>query len=74
MALDLHGRDPLVHMCRHDLESLFYVLIWITSRFHHGEEVADPPLQPWEIQSNPSMLATKSHLIAFSQLPPRTKE
>ena len=74
MALDLHGPDPLVHMCRHDLESLFYVLIWITSRFHDGEELADPLLQSWKIQSDPSLLRTKSHFIAFSQLPLRTKE
>ncbi|KIM86809.1 hypothetical protein PILCRDRAFT_86440 [Piloderma croceum F 1598] len=74
MALDLHGPNPLVHMCHHDLKSLFYVLIWITSRFHDGEEVADPLLQPWEIQSDPSLLRTKSHFIAVSELPLQTKE
>jgi hypothetical protein len=45
MAIDLLRPDPLVHMCRHDLESIFYVLVWITSRFHGGKEIADAPLQ-----------------------------
>jgi hypothetical protein len=47
MAIDLLGRHPTIHMYRHDLESLFYVLVWITSRFHDGKEIADPPLQDW---------------------------
>ena len=45
MVIDLIHPDPTVHMYRHDLESMFYVLVWITSRFHDGQEVADPPLQ-----------------------------
>ena len=44
MAIDLIHPDPTVHMYRHDLESIFYVLVWITSRFHNGQEIADPPL------------------------------
>ena len=38
MAIDLLRDHPSVHMYRHDLESMFYVLVWITSRFHNGEE------------------------------------
>ena len=49
MAIDLLRPDPPVHMYRHDLESMFYVLTWITSRFHDGEEIADPPLQEWAL-------------------------
>jgi len=47
MAIDLLGGEPTVHMYRHDLESLFYVLVWITSRFHEGVEIEKPPLQEW---------------------------
>ncbi|KAF8268560.1 hypothetical protein EI94DRAFT_1138878 [Lactarius quietus] len=53
MAIDLLGRDPSVHMYRHDLESLFYVLLWITSRFHDGIEIANPPLQDWAESEDP---------------------
>ena len=44
MAIDLLRHDPPVHMYCHDLESMFYVVVWITSRFHNGEEISDPPL------------------------------
>ena len=44
MAIDLLRPDPPVHMYCHDLESMFYVVVWITSRFHNGEEISDPPL------------------------------
>jgi Fungal protein kinase len=47
MAIDLLRPDPPVHIYRHDLESMFYVLIWTTSRFHNGDEIALPPLQEW---------------------------
>ncbi|KAF8271773.1 hypothetical protein EI94DRAFT_1719985 [Lactarius quietus] len=47
MAIDLLGRDPTVHLYYHDLESLFYVLVWITTRYHNGKEIANPPLQDW---------------------------
>jgi hypothetical protein len=56
MAIDLLRRDPTVHMYRHDLESLFYVLIWITSRFHNGKEIADPPLHDWLESDNPFLV------------------
>ncbi|KAH9004959.1 hypothetical protein EDB86DRAFT_2825332 [Lactarius hatsudake] len=47
MAIDLLGPAQVHHMYRHDLESLLYVLVWITSRFHDGKEIQDPPLQQW---------------------------
>jgi hypothetical protein len=47
MAIDLIHPDPTVHMYRHDLELIFYVLVWITSRFHDVQEIAHPPLQEW---------------------------
>ena len=44
MAIDLLRPNPPVHMYCHDLKSMFYVVVWITSRFHNGEEISDPPL------------------------------
>lgn len=51
MAVDLLEKPPTVHMYRHDLESLFYVLVWITSRFHKGKEIEKPPLEHWDNDS-----------------------
>ena len=45
MAIDLLQRNAAVHMYRHDLESMFYVLIWITSRSIMARTMANPPLQ-----------------------------
>ncbi|KAF8268047.1 hypothetical protein EI94DRAFT_1451000, partial [Lactarius quietus] len=47
MVFDLLGGNPTLHLYCHDLESLFYVLVWITTRFHNGEDIMDPPLQDW---------------------------
>jgi hypothetical protein len=47
MTIDLLQPDPPVHMYCHDLESMFYVLVWITPPFSNGEEIAEPPLQEW---------------------------
>lgn len=44
MAIDLLVPDPPTHLYRHDLESLFYVIVWIVTSFHDGKWVAKPPL------------------------------
>ena len=31
---------------------MFYVLIWITSGFHNGKEIANPPLQEWKAEKD----------------------
>jgi hypothetical protein len=69
MAIDLLRPDPPVHMYRHDLESMFYVVVWITSRFHNGEEISDPPLQQWADQGD-ATLVDKKHSFILS-VPPR---
>src|SRR5882757_6262881 len=70
MAIDLLRTDPPVHMYRHDLESMFYVLVWITSRFHYGEEIADPPFQDWVDHSRMDLVEKKrSFLIALPLAP-----
>ncbi|KDQ23804.1 hypothetical protein PLEOSDRAFT_162191 [Pleurotus ostreatus PC15] len=52
MALDLLGKEPPVHLYRHDLESLFYVLIWAAVHYDIGGKVpyshtVDPALEKW---------------------------
>jgi hypothetical protein len=69
MAIDLIHPDPTVHMYRHDLESMFYVLVWITSRFHNGQEIADPPLQEWADNSGATLLKEKNSFLM--SVPPR---
>jgi serine/threonine protein kinase len=72
MAIDLIHPDPTIHMYRHDLESIFYVLVWITSRFHDGQEIADPPLQEWA--DNDDLLLVEKKRSFFLSMPPRTKQ
>ncbi|CAE6481567.1 unnamed protein product [Rhizoctonia solani] len=36
MAMDLLVQVPPPHLYRHDLESFFYVLVWICAEDHHG--------------------------------------
>jgi Fungal protein kinase len=74
MAIDLIHPDPTVHMYRHDLESMFYVLVWITSRFHNGQEIADPPLQEWADNSGATLLEKKSFFFMMSASPRRTQQ
>ncbi|KAF8798526.1 hypothetical protein BYT27DRAFT_7150876 [Phlegmacium glaucopus] len=47
MAIDLLHPTPPTHLYRHDLESLFYVIVVLTSRYHKGREIENPPLQEW---------------------------
>lgn len=69
MAIDLLRPDPPVHMYRHDLESVFYVLGWITSRFYNGEEITEPPLQEWADLGGVALVGEKYRFIM--SLPPR---
>jgi len=69
MAIDLLRPDPPVHMYRHDLESMFYVLIWTTSRFHNGDEIALPPLQEWADNDGVTVTKEKSFFVMMSEPP-----
>jgi hypothetical protein len=63
MAIDLLQLEPPVHMYRHDLESMFYVLVWITSRFHDGKEIVDAPLQEWADEGGVALVSEKYRFI-----------
>lgn len=47
MAVDLLDDDPAPHMYRHDLESLVYVLIYITACYANGKQIAGAPYALW---------------------------
>ncbi|KAJ7120363.1 hypothetical protein C8R44DRAFT_623746, partial [Mycena epipterygia] len=49
MALDLLVLGlPPSHLWRFDLESLFYVLLFLTCHYHEGMVIENPPLTRWE--------------------------
>ncbi|KAJ6606432.1 hypothetical protein DFH09DRAFT_1120195 [Mycena vulgaris] len=48
MAVDLLVDDPPAHLYRFDLESMFYVLLILTSSYVDGVKVANPPLEAWD--------------------------
>ena len=74
MAIDLLHRDASIHMYRHDLESMFYVLLWITSRFHNGEEIVNPPLQEWADKDDTYLLDKKRSFISHEAPPVPTPQ
>jgi hypothetical protein len=59
--------DPPVHMYRHDLESMFYVLIWTTSRFHNRHEIPLPPLQEWVDNDGVTVMEKKSFFVMMTK-------
>jgi hypothetical protein len=63
-----------VHRYRHDLESLFYVVIYVITRYHDGREIDDPPLQEWngegEVALEPVIL---KHSLMLCGLPNATQ-
>jgi hypothetical protein len=70
MAIDLLSGESTVHMYRHDLESLYYVLVWITSRFHDGVEIANPPLKDWTEGKHQHLIYSKSAFLSEPSLMP----
>jgi serine/threonine protein kinase len=73
MAIDLLSGEPTVHRYRHDLESLFYVLVWIVSRFHDGVEIAKPPLQEWTEGTLQNVMVSKYAFLSEPFLIPTEK-
>ena len=72
MAIQLLDDEGVTHGYRHDLESLFYVILIVTSRFEDGEEIANPPLQAWFTVDSKTLATFKSHLITNFKLPTLT--
>ena len=73
MAILIEGKgDPVVHSYRHDLESLFYVILILTSSFEDGKEISDLPLQKWFSFDSERSADAKSTLITQFRLPALT--
>ena len=63
LALDLLNKGGYEHKYRHDLESFLYVIAWITSRYHEGAEIPDPPFQKWVQGSEEDLRGMKFEFI-----------
>lgn len=48
MARDLLSAHPPPHLFRHDLESLFYVLLWQTHSYEAGSFAKNLPFEYWD--------------------------
>ena len=69
MAIDLLSGEPTDHLYRHDLESLFFVLVWITAR-HDGEDIPKPPLKEWAEGDHQRVMESKSSFLLKPSLIP----
>ncbi len=70
MAIDLLRKSPPTHMYRHDLESLFYVIVVLTSRYHDGRGVVDPPFQTWFDLGSDDLAKEKSSFLSSTPTQP----
>ena len=48
LSIDLCTDEPVLHLYRHDLESLFYVLAWIGTRYDDGKRNNSNAFAEWE--------------------------
>jgi hypothetical protein len=64
MAYELLNKNPPCHSCRHDLESLFYVILILTSHSEDGDEIPNPPLKHWFRLNSSGLASKKAELIA----------
>jgi hypothetical protein len=75
MAIDLLEKSPPPrHLYRHDLESLFYVFVFLICRYHNGTEINDPPLQSWLTNHGDSLANEKSRFLLHPGNMPKVTE
>ncbi|PFH45845.1 hypothetical protein AMATHDRAFT_200217 [Amanita thiersii Skay4041] len=65
MACDLLEPSPPKHVYRHDLESLFYVMLFLTTMYHNGQMIADAknPLTAWFSLGAEALQAAKERFL-----------
>jgi hypothetical protein len=62
MAVELLTDQPAKHLFRHDLESLFYVVVWIAAHYDQkGEDVHRDALSSWQTGGLQAIMASKLH-------------
>ncbi|KAJ7845781.1 hypothetical protein B0H13DRAFT_2209083 [Mycena leptocephala] len=73
MAVDLlvPTGPPPPHLCRFDLESLFYVLVYVVCQYHNGKKIDNPPFDDWDHLPTTVLSAVKTQFLAKSiSVPP----
>ncbi|KAF9477562.1 hypothetical protein BDN70DRAFT_881047 [Pholiota conissans] len=67
VAIDLLKENPISHFYRHDLESLFYGVVILTSRYHDGREIDNAPYADWFTLGSKYLKSQKISLISGPQ-------
>jgi serine/threonine protein kinase len=71
MAIELLKKSPPPrHLYRHDLESIFYVFVFLTCRYLNGTQVKDPPLQSWLTGGNNHLAMEKESFFSSGEVNP----
>ncbi|KAJ7221637.1 hypothetical protein GGX14DRAFT_670581 [Mycena pura] len=68
VQLQIEGNPP-PHLYRYDLESLLYVLVFLTTHYNNGKEIENPPLERWYNLDTPSLCLEKYAFLARPSLP-----
>ncbi|TCD60147.1 hypothetical protein EIP91_010644 [Steccherinum ochraceum] len=63
MAIELLQDSPPIHDFRHDLESLFYVMLWHTRRYRGGRLVSSPPYEDWARDARTALRGAKVEVL-----------
>lgn len=63
MAADLLKDPPPPHLYRHDLESFFYVIVWLTSLNDQGET----PMQEWQTMNKKALSDKKAGFMLLGE-------
>jgi hypothetical protein len=68
MAVDLlvPTGPPPPHLYRFDLESLFYVLLFVVCQYHNGKKIDNPPFDEWDHLPTRVLCAVKKQFFTES--------
>ncbi|KAF7340706.1 Protein kinase [Mycena sanguinolenta] len=72
MALELLAPPPPPHFYRHDLESLFYVILIVSCHYHEGKKTEDRPLETWQHLAPEELYDQKSSFFLHGPVPTPT--
>ncbi|KAJ7856529.1 hypothetical protein B0H14DRAFT_3864988 [Mycena olivaceomarginata] len=60
----LRTGPPPPHLPRFDLESLFYVMVYIVYQYHEGKKIDKPPFDAWDHSPTTTLHAQKREFLA----------
>ncbi|KAJ7282427.1 hypothetical protein C8J57DRAFT_1055114, partial [Mycena rebaudengoi] len=69
MSVDLLVTGPPPpHLYRFDLESLFYVIVYIVYQYHEGKKIDNPPFDAWDHLPTLTLRTEKATFLATNIL------